>query len=162
MAKWTASKKFDAYIGKLEQLRDEGREIIGEAIYDGADIVADSVRFQINGLRVAQKYAKPGEEISTITSVQKKGLQDGFGISKMRKDGNLYNVKIGFAGYNGQKTKAHPNGVPNSVIARALVSGTSFRAKNDFVGRGVNAARKKAEKAIEKKFDERVKNISWN
>lgn len=80
----------------------------------------------------------------------------------MRKDGSFYNVKLGFAGYNGQKTKAHPNGVPNSLIARSMVSGTSFRAKNDFIGRGVNASRKKAEKAIETKFDEQVKKISWN
>lgn len=161
MAKWTASKKYDLYISKLERLQDEGREMIGEAIYDGAGIVADAVKLQINGLRVEQKYAEPGEKISTITSVQKKGLRDGFGISRMKKDGDFLNVKLGFAGYNGQKTKAHPNGVPNSIIARSLVSGTSFRSKNDFVGRGVTASRRKAEKAMEKKFDEKVKSISW-
>lgn len=161
MAKWTASKKFDAYVAKLETLRDEGREMIGEAIHDGAGVVADAVRSQINALPVAQVYAKDGERISTITSVQKKGLQEGFGISPLKQDGSFLNVKLGFAGYNGQKTHAHPNGVPNSVIARSLVAGTSFRAKNDFVGRGVNSSKNKAEKTMEQKFDEAVRKISW-
>ena len=129
--KWTG---LDEYIAKLERIH-EPREFIGETVYVGAAVVADAVKAQINGLPVGNQFAKSGERINTITSVQKKGLQDGFGIARMKKDGDFYNVKLGFNGYNGQKTKKYPSGQPNSVIARSLCSGTSFRQKNDFVGR---------------------------
>lgn len=148
--KWTG---LDEYIAKLERIH-EPREFIGETVYVGAAVVADAVKAQINGLPVGNQFAKSGERINTITSVQKKGLQDGFGIARMKKDGDFYNVKLGFNGYNGQKTKKYPSGQPNSVIARSLCSGTSFRQKNDFVGRAVRATRAQAEQAMEKKLDE--------
>lgn len=148
--KW---KGLDEYVAKLEKIH-EPREFIGEAVYVGAAVVADAVKAQINGLPVANQFAKSGERINTITSTQKKGLQDGFGIARMKKDGDFYNVKLGFNGYNGQKTKKYPNGQPNSVIARSLCSGTSFRQKNDFVGRAIRATRAQAEQAMEKKLDE--------
>lgn len=148
----------DKYLQQLEKLTD-AREYIGEAVYAGAGIVADNVRSQIQGLPVAQKFARNGESISTITSVQKRGLLDGFGISPMRDDGGYYHVKLGFAGYNGQKTHNYPHGVPNSVIARSIVSGTSFRQKNDFVGRAVRNTKNKAQNEMEKKIEEAIKKI---
>ena len=159
MAKWKNSDALDQYLGKLERLGADARECIGEAIYDGAAVVADAVKAQIQSIPVAQIYAKNGEKLSTITSVQKAGLISGFGIAKMQKDGDYYNVKLGFAGYNGQKTKAHPDGVPNSLIARSIVSGTSFRQKNDFVGRAVRATKSQAERKMEQKLEEKIKKI---
>ena len=41
----------DEYLAKLERLTD-AREYIGTAIYAGADIVANSIRAQINALPV--------------------------------------------------------------------------------------------------------------
>lgn len=157
MARWKNSPDLDRYLQKLERLAINPREYIGEAIYAGADIVADSMRSGIQSLPVAQVYAENGTKLSTITSVQKKGLLDGFGIAKMKKDGDYYNVKLGFEGYNGQKTKAHPNGVPNSLIARSIVSGTSFRQKNDFVGKAVRSTKSAAERKMEQKLDEAIK-----
>ena len=43
MAKWKNSPDLDKYLATLEKLTD-AREYIGEAIYAGADIVADEVR----------------------------------------------------------------------------------------------------------------------
>ncbi len=160
MAKWKNSPELDKYVSMLQKLTDS-REYITDAIHDGAGIVADAMRAQINSLPVAQKYAENGEKLSTITSVQKKGLQDGFGISPMRDDDGYYNVKLGFAGYNGQKTKKYPHGVPNSVVARSVVSGTSFRQKNDFVGRAVRGTKTKAQKKMEEKLDEAIKKLLW-
>lgn len=158
MAKWKNSPEMGEYLRKLQKLSDT-REYIGEAVYEGAGIVADNMKAQIQALPVAQKYARNGETISTITSVQKKGLVDGFGISHMRDDSGFYNVKLGFSGYNKQKTTKYPQGVPNSVIARSVTSGTSFRRKNDFVGRAVRSTKAKAERAIEKKLDEAIRKI---
>ena len=84
----------------LEKLTDT-REYIGEAVYKGAGVVADAVRAQIQALPVAQKFADDGKKIATITSVQKKGLLDGFGISPMREENGYVHAKLGFAGYNG-------------------------------------------------------------
>ena len=148
--KW---KGLDEYIAKLERIHAP-REYIGEAIYDGAGIVADAVKAQINGLPVHKQYLPPDGKSRGITSQQKRGLQEGFGISKMQKDGDFYNVKLGFEGYNGQKTKKYPQGQPNSVIARSVCAGTSFRAANDFVGRGTRSAKAQAEQAMKNKFEE--------
>lgn len=148
--KWTG---MDEYLAKLERLTDD-REYIGTAIYAGADIVANSIRAQINALPVGPGWGNKGEKIRTITSVQKKGLQDGFGIARMRKDGDYYNVKLGFEGYNGQKTHSHPTGQPNSMIARSICAGTSFRAQNDFVGRAIRKEKTNAEKKMEQTFEE--------
>ena len=158
MEKWKNSPDLDKYLATLEKLTD-AREYIGEAIYAGADIVADEVRSQIQALPVAQKFAKEGEKLNTITSVQKKGLLDGFGIARMKKDGDYYNVKLGFAGYNGQKSHQYKNGQPNSVIARSVCSGTSFRQKNDFVGRAVRGTKSSAERKMEEKLDEAIKKL---
>lgn len=158
MAKWKNSPDLDRYLAMLERLTD-AREYIGKAIYVGADTVADEVKKQIQALPVAQKYAKEGEKLNTITSVQKRGLIDGFGIARMRKDGDYYNVKLGFAGYNGQKSHKYKNGQPNSVVARSVCSGTSFRQKNDFVGRAVRGTKASAERKMEEKLDEEIRKI---
>lgn len=160
MAKWKNSPDLDRYLASLERLTD-AEEYIGEAIHAGAGVVADAVRSQIQALPVAQKFAKEGEKLNAITSVQKQGLlaPGGFGISHMRKDGDFYNVKLGFAGYNKQKTKKYPGGQPNSVIARSICSGTSFRQKNDFVGRAVRGTKSSAERKMETKLDEAIKKL---
>ena len=154
-----STKGLDEYIAKLEKLTSlsDTREFVGRAIFEGAAAVKPALLSELNDLQVAQVYAKPGQKINTITSVQKAGLLDGFGIAKMRKDGNAYNVKLGFAGYNGQKTKKYPNGQPNALIARSIVSGTSFRAKNDFVRRAVNASKAQALDAMKKEFEDEIK-----
>lgn len=150
----------DQYVAALKKLSDKTQETIGKSIYAGADVVADRIRQELNALPTGPgKYVKNGEKTNTITAAQKQGLQSGFGIATMRQEGTAYNVKVGFTGYNSQRTKSYPNGQPNSVIARSVCSGTSFRQKNDFVGRASRAAKAEAEKAMEKKLDETLKQI---
>lgn len=59
-----------------------------------------------------------------------------------------HDVKIGFDGYGSKPTRKYPKGVPIPLTARSIISGTSFRPKNNFVRRAVN--RKKKKKAIER------------
>ena len=150
----------DAYIAELEKLTIKSREYCGKAIYEGAGEVADAIKREIQALPVGSGWGKKDEKISTITSTQKAGLMDGFGIAKLRQEGSSQNVRAGFAGYNGQKTTKYPNGQPNSVIARSVCSGTSFRQKNDFVGRAARASRKRAEEAMRKEIEEGIKRIT--
>lgn len=148
----------DEYLRQLEKLSGDAREYIGKAIYEGAGEAADAVRAEIQGLPVGPGRAKEGEVINTITSVQKAGLLEGFGISHLSQKGQLQYVKLGFAGYNSQKTKKYPNGQPNSIIARSVCSGTSFRAKNDFISRAVK--RKQVEETIRKEIEKQIESLT--
>ena len=136
MAKIT-TKGLDDVLSKLDKLGDLSRDTIGEIIYDGAGFMADAIKAEIKGLPVTTQKYTPGAMVKGITSAQKTGLLNGFGISKMEDSGGSYNIKLGFNGYNSQHTKKYPQGQPNSMIARSLCSGTSFREKNDFVGRAI-------------------------
>lgn len=139
-------KGLEEWIANLEKVQDVPRETVGEIVTAGAGVVADTIRAQIEALPVKTPGQKsPG----AITSVQKKGLLDGFGISPLKeKDDNTTDRRVGFNGYNGQKTSKYPNGQPNIIIARGICSGTSFRPKNDFFGRGVKTSKKDAEEAM--------------
>lgn len=153
MAKWKF-EGLDEYLRRLEKLQGDSKKEIGMAIYEGAGLVAREVAAEIQKLPVNNKYQKNG-----ITSVQKKGLIEGFGISHIQDDNNYRNVKLGFDGYNKQKTKNHPNGQPNALIARAVNSGTSFRKKNPFVDRATRRAKSKCEATMKAVIEKSINQI---
>lgn len=143
----------EKYEQQLLKLKDISREAIGQAIYDGAGIVADQVMANIQSLPVDERgYTKEGT-LHGVTSLQKAGLAEGFGIAKLQDEGGYAHVKLGFNGYNGVKSKTYPNGQPNSMIARSVNSGSSFRDRIPFVDNAVNAKKSAAEQAMIKKFD---------
>lgn len=143
----------EKYEQQLLKLKDISREAIGQAIYDGAGIVADQVMTNIQSLPVDERgYTKEGT-LHGVTSLQKAGLAEGFGIAKLQDEGGYAHVKLGFNGYNGVKSKTYPNGQPNSMIARSVNSGSSFRDRIPFVDNAVNAKKSAAEQAMIKKFD---------
>ena len=148
MAKFK-TKGIEEWIANLEKLQDVPRDTVHEIVTAGSAEIADTIRAEIQALPV--KTAK-GQDY--ITSVQKAGLLDGFGISPLKeKDDNTTDRRVGFNGYNKQMTHKYPNGQPNVVIARSLCSGTSFRAKNDFFGRGVKKAKKNAEERMKQTLE---------
>lgn len=143
----------ERYEQQLLKLKDISREAIGQAIYDGAGIVADQVMANIQSLPVDERgYTKEGT-LHGVTSLQKAGLAEGFGIAKLQDEGGYAHVKLGFNGYNGVKSKRYPNGQPNSMIARSVNSGSSFRDRIPFVDNAVSAKKSAAEQAMIKKFD---------
>lgn len=137
MAKFQVGSGMDKYIEQLTNLEFTAHDTVGRAIYKGADIVADAIRANIEALPK-----------SVCSDVQRKGLLDSLGIAKMREDDGTYNVKIGFDGYNSHVTKKYPKGHANSMIARAIESGTSFSAKHPFVAPAIRATKDAAEKAM--------------
>jgi hypothetical protein len=54
------------------------------------------------------------------------------------------------------KTKNFPNGQPNSMIARSVNSGSSFRQRIPFVDNAVNSAKSRAEERMKQKLDEAI------
>jgi hypothetical protein len=156
MARFTVGHGIDNYIADLEKLLVDEEEIIGRSIFEGAKIVTDAVRSEIEGIPT-REYDASSDTISGITDKQKAGLQEGLGIASMRRDGSFINVKVGMDGYNSIRTRKYPKGQPNALIARALCTGTSFRVRNDFIGRAVRSTRSAAEAAMKKQCDEEIK-----
>lgn len=147
----------EAYERQLMKIQKAAKDCIGKAIYEGAGVVADAVKDSIDSIPVDDRIVKPGQVLRGITQEQKDGLRDGFGISKMRDDGGYINVKLGFDGYNSMVTKKYPQGQPNSMIARAVNSGTSFRQRIPFVDNAVRSKKEAAEKKMADAFDEALK-----
>lgn len=156
MAKVTVGKGMKEYTRRLTRLKDFGREELGSVIFKGAAVIADAMKAELRALPVDNRFVKNGEKLHGIHELQKRGLIRGFGIAKMRYDGSFLNVKLGFTGYNAMQTQQYPNGQPNAMIARAVVAGTSFRQRNDFVTRATRKA-SEAEKVMEEEFDKALK-----
>lgn len=159
MAKWIVGKGLDSYISYLQKIDAVTDEVIGEAVYEMAKVVADSVRSGIQALPTVSNQANIAtykKGYSRLSDEEKQGLLDGFGVSPMQDDGGYINVKLGFDGYNGVKTKKYPKGQPNALIARVTESGSSYREKTPFIRPAVNASKKQAEQAGQMKIDEKI------
>lgn len=159
MAKWIVGKGLDSYISYLQKIDLVTDEAIGEAVYEMAKVVADSVRSGIQALPTvsnAANIATYKKGYSRLSNEEKQGLLDGFGVSPMQDDSGYRNVKLGFDGYNSVKTKKYPQGQPNALIARVTESGSSYREKTPFIRPAVKASRKQAEAAGRAKIDERI------
>lgn len=160
MAKMKVGTGIDRYIQKLVNLEFASPHTAGKAVYEGAKIVADAIKAEIDALPVEKARKNSEDDKATgITQRQKDGLRDGFGIATMRQDGSFYNVKTGFHGYNKQVTRKYPSGQPNAMIARSVEGGTSFRKKNPFVSRAVRKVKGQAEKKMAEVVDQEIKKI---
>ena len=150
----------DEYLQNLQRVEKNTPEIVGKVVYGMADIVADAVREEINALpaepdvEALKSWSK--DTRMPLTVKEKKGLQKGFGITKMLEEDGYYHVKLGFDGYNDIKTKKYPKGQPNVMIARAIESGSSIRDKHPFIRPATNKSRKSAEKRAQTIIDDEI------
>ena len=147
------------YVTYVERLAENSEEILGEAVYEMAKVVADQVRANLEALPTVTNAAniamyKSGK--SKLSDAEKRGLLDSFGISTIQNDDGYFNVKLGFEGYNSVQTKRYPRGQPNALIARVTESGSSYRTKTPFIRPAVRATKKEAERAGQIKIDERI------
>ena len=108
----------------------------------------------INRKMLAEMAVNDKAAFTQLTETAKKGLQDGFGISPMGSEDGMLNVKLGFDGYNGMKTKKYPKGQPNVLLARSIESGSSIAKKRPFVAPAVRKTKKAAEETMAKIIDE--------
>lgn len=155
--KLTVGKGIDEYISALSKISNASDRMIGEAIYQGAGIVADRIKANINGMKVDD--APYAEKRSGIRTIQKKGLANSFGITKMQNERGYMNVKLGFDGYNTLVTDKYPSGQPNAMIARTYEGGNSFTKKQPFVSPAIRATRDQAEQKMAQVIDTEVSKI---
>lgn len=163
MAKWIMGKGLNNYIAYLQSINAVTDEMIGEAVYEMAKVVADKVRANIQALPAvpnAANIATYRQGYSRLSEPEKQGLLDGFGVSPMQDDNGYRNVKLGFDGYNSVKTKKYPNGQPNALIARVTESGSQFRKKTPFIRTAVNASRTRALQAGKDAVDEALEQVT--
>ena len=104
-------KGLDEYLSAISELGNKTEKLTSEAIYNGANIMADEVRSKIQSLstvnenynRAAYRKGYRGK----LSEEQKKGLLDSLGIAKLEQSPAYKNVRIGFDGYNNVKTKKY-------------------------------------------------------
>lgn len=149
-------KGLKEYEDKLLSLEKITRQMLGEAIFDGAAVVADAVKASVESIPIDNRYATGGTMLNGITEAQKEGLLNGFGIARLRDDNGFLNVKLGFNGYNSQTTKNYPGGQPNSLIARSVNAGSSFRQRIPFIDNAVNQTRSAAEQKMTESVEKAI------
>lgn len=149
----------EEYEKKLLELKNMTKDVIGEAVFEGAAVVADEVRRNIQALPVDDRFVKGAGMVYGVSEAQKQGLLDGFGIAPLQDENGYLHVKLGFSGYNSVRTKNYPNGQPNAVIARSVNSGTSFRQRIPFVDTAVASARSQAEDKMKQKLDDAIGDV---
>lgn len=151
MAKLTIGKGLSEYLAQLEKIYDTS-QYIGKAVYDGAAVVNKAVESELQNLPTDDSYTANGDTRSGIRSIEKQGLINSYGIAKMQDDNGFLNVKLGFDGYN-------KLGKANAMVARSVISGTSFLKKNDFMGHATKSTQAAAEEAMRLRIDTEINNI---
>lgn len=149
----------DDLIAQYEKLASNSLEIIGKAIYKGAGVVMGNVVSAVDGLSTDNHFGSAGNPTTGPSTIQKIGLRESLGIAPMRQDGDFWNVKIGFDGYNRVKTKRWPQGQPNSMVARSVESGTSWMTKQPFMRRAEQSSRKPCEMAMSEVVDKEISRL---
>lgn len=146
----------DDFSLKLSALAAGTEDMAREAIYDGARIIADEVRKNLDAnIKDQESAAKSGASLFKSPQMKRTGdLEKSFGITPIRlgKDG-AWNAKIGFSGYDSK-------GVPNQLKARVMESGSSTIKPRPFVRPAVNATRAKALAAMQKKIKNKMNEIT--
>lgn len=151
MAKLTVGNGLTEYIAQLQKVADVDT-YLGKAVYEGASVVNDAVESALQALPVDDSYGNKSQKRNGLRTIEKEGLIKSYGIAKMQKDNGYWNVKLGFDGYN-------KLGKANAMIARSVISGTSFMQKNDFMSKAVRSSKSAAEEAMKTKIDQEISNI---
>ena len=150
MAKSKEIEALEDYSKLLEQFADDPIPFMKEVTYQGAAVMADGIRREIQS-SPTHKNAADG-----MTEQEQKALLKGLGVSKFDTSDGV-NVKIGFAGYGDSPTKKWPKGVPIPLTARSLIGGTSWKQKDDFMGRAIRKYKDKTIKQMEEEADKLLK-----
>ena len=154
MAKFqTIGKGMDDYLASLGNLLYRADGIGGKAVYEGAKIVADKLRSNIEALPV---HTGPVKGSRDPFQVEKDGMLAGLGIAKMRNDGGFINVKIGMDGYDDHITDRYPQGHPNAMIARTINTGSTWMKRYPFINNAVTATRSAAEEKMKEVIEKGI------
>ena len=122
---------------KLSRLDTDINEIAKKAIYEGAKIVADTMKVNLE---------------SVLSDEATGQLVEALGITPIGMLGGEWSAHIGFDGYDS-------NGVAFQLIARVLESGTSTRQKKPFVRKTMNQTKTKVAAVMQAVVEEEYQKI---
>lgn len=122
---------------KLSRLDTDINEIAKKAIYEGAKIVADTMKVNLK---------------SVLSDEATGQLVEALGITPIGMLGGEWSAHIGFDGYD-------TNGVAFQLIARVLESGTSTRQKKPFVRKTMNQTKTKVAAVMQAVVEEEYQKI---
>jgi len=129
----------DEFAIALSHLATQSDEIAKKAIFEGANIIADKIKSNLEGVLSEEAT---GELVAS------------FGVTPIEKDKNgNWNTKIGFDGYD-------KDGVANQLKARVLESGSSKQPKRPFVRPAVNATKRQVVDKMGQVIDEEIKKLN--
>lgn len=134
----------EAYMKQLDGLGRDFPKVVNAALYEGAKVVADAVRAEIDGLKDSHRH---------VTDAEIQGLRAGLGVAHFWNEKGKTMTKIGFEGYNSYRTKKFPKGHPNVLVARSIIRGTSWIAPDRFMTRAVKKSREEALAAIQRRLE---------
>lgn len=121
-----------------------------QGLYEGAKVIKEELEREIDSLPSTKTsyYPKSALPLHRLRDIEKKALKDGLRIFKMENEKDGVSVTIGFVGYTDYKSKR----IPNALIARSLVKGTSVQSKNNFVSRAFKRSKDKRNQAMTEKI----------
>lgn len=155
MAKFQA-EGIDAIINQFEKLDQRAKPMIGRSLYEGAKVMADALKRAVEELPVDDTNKKV-EIRQGLRTKQKIGLIKSMGITKMQDKDGVYNIKVGFDGYNELVSPRWSKGQPNAMIARSIENGTSFLPATHFIRKTLKAKEKTIEKAMSEAINDKIK-----
>ena len=132
-------KAGDEFALAISRLATGSEEVAKKAIYAGANIIADKIKSNLEGVLSEEAT---GELVAS------------FGVTPITQDeqGN-FNCKIGFDGYGS-------DGVANQLKARVVESGSSQQQKRPFVRPAVNATKRTAVERMGQIVDEEIRRLN--
>jgi len=129
----------DEFALAISRLSTQSDEIAKKAIFEGANIIADKIKSNLEGILSSEAT---GELVAS------------FGVTPIERDKNGdFNTKIGFDGYGN-------DGVANQLKARVLESGSSKQPKRPFVRPAVNATKKQVIEKMRQVVDMEIKKLN--
>lgn len=153
MAYLQVGRGLSEYLATLENLEHRADGMAGQAIWEGARVVADRVKANLEALPTTPApedrhppYQKT-EGRRNPTPEEKQGLIDGWGISRKEGRNGYINVKTGFSGTNA-------NGAKNASVAMRFEAGTETCARLAPVASAIRQSRSAAEAAMKAKIEE--------
>lgn len=153
-------KGFKQYIELLDITAAQANRMVKKSVYPGAKIVANQCKKEIRSL-VTDEDRSHGRMRNGPTKADVVGLINSLGIAKGRYNSDgTYDVKLGFDGYNElTKSKRHPKGLPNMMVARSVNSGTSFMKAQPFMEKTIRLTERDAVNAMSDQFDKELERI---
>lgn len=155
-----STKGLDDAIAMLSKVGAKSEDIVKRGLYEGAGVVADAVKSNIDGIPISETWGTPRVPKRGPSSDEWLALRDGLGISPMETSGGTTNVSIGFDGYSDDVTKNYPKGKPVAMIARSVERGTSFMYAHQFIKPAVTSSKSQAIAKMDQTIKEEIQKLT--